>query len=63
MTAVASDLRLSASGAEQKDPESEGFNMLKFCATTNHDPDGRRPFAIDLTGVTTSCDYAKVSMF
>jgi hypothetical protein len=35
ITAFASDLRLSASGVEQKDPESEGFNMLKFMIPTD----------------------------
>jgi hypothetical protein len=60
MTAVAYHLRRSESVADQKDHESQDFNMLIYCAATEHVPDGRKPFAVDLNLVTTSCDHPKV---
>jgi hypothetical protein len=63
MTAVACHLRRSESIADQKDHESQEFNMLNFCAATEHVPDGRKLFAVNLNLVTTSCDHPKVDRF
>jgi hypothetical protein len=63
MTAVVYHLRRSESVADQKDHESQELNMLNFCAATEHVPDGRKPFTVDLNLVTTSCDHLKVYPF
>jgi hypothetical protein len=63
MTAFAYHLWRSESVADQKYHESQEFNMLNFCAATEHVPDRRKPFAVDLNLVTTSCDHPKVYPF
>jgi hypothetical protein len=63
MTTVVYHLRRSESVADQKDHESQQFNMLNVCAATEHVPDGRRLFAVDLNLATTLCDHPKVDPF
>jgi hypothetical protein len=64
MTAVAYHLRRSESSvADQKDHESQEFNMLNFCAATENVPDGRKPFASTRILITTSCDNPNVDPF